>query len=139
MPFLAQIQIHDRVSSLTDAYYRLSRGCDTMSLVERHMPCSEFRKYVRKLDRDTEGLFNDTMVKFLIYTSSFDLNLIVSIILQTSTVPHLDDMGFDLQNPILAMDRSSSSESSSAFSHHPASSTDSDVEGTLPYSRNILV
>lgn len=108
-----------------------------MSVVERHMPCSEFRKHVRKFVRETGGLFDDTMVNFLIYTSSFDLNLVVSIILQTTTVPHLDDMGFDPPNLRLAMDRSSRSESSSACSHHPASYAD--VEGTLPYSRDILV
>jgi hypothetical protein len=138
-PSPVQIQIHGRVSSLMNTYYRLSKGCDEMAFVDRHIPFSKFRQHVRKLDRDTRGLFNDTLVKFPIYTFSFDVNLIMSIALQATTVPYLDDMGFDPKNPGLAMDRSSSSESSITFPipNHPASSTI--VESTLPYSRNILV
>jgi hypothetical protein len=75
-----QTQINGRVSSLMDAYYRLSKGGDEMSFVKRHIPYSEFRQHVRKLDRDTRGLFKDTLVKILIYASSFDLNLIMSIV-----------------------------------------------------------
>ena len=100
----------------------------------RHIPYSEFRGHVRKLVHDARGLLNETLVNFFIYSSSFDLNLIMSIVLQTTTVPYLDDMGFDPRNPRLVTDRSSSSESSIAF---PTPSTV--VDGTLPYSRNILV
>lgn len=91
---------------LINAYHRLNKGCDGMTLVERHIPYSKFRQHVRKLERDTRGLSNDIM---------------------TTTVPHLDDMGFDPQNPGLAMDRSSSSESSIGFPNHPVSSTVVDI------------
>jgi hypothetical protein len=108
-----------------------------MTLVGRHIPCTDFRKYVRKLDSDTRVLFDDTLVKFLIYASSFDLNLIMSIVLQTTTVPHLDDMGFDPQNPTLAVVRPSTSTSPDAPS--TPSTSCSDLGGALPYLSSILV
>src|SRR5260370_6976785 len=111
MPSPFQIQIHGRVSSLMDTYYRLRKGCDEMTLVGRHIPCTDFRKYVRKLDSDTRVLFDDTLVKFLIYASSFDSSLIMSIVLQTTTVPHLDDIGFHPQTLTLAVARPSTSKS----------------------------
>ncbi len=116
-----------------DMYYRLSKGCDEMTFIERHIPRSEFRKHVGKLDNDTRVLFNDTLVKLLTYASSFDLNLIMSIVLQTTTVPYLDNMGFHLQteNPRLAVERSSTSESPKVSS--------TPCGGALLYSCNILV
>lgn len=133
MPSPFQIQIHDRVSSLMDTYYRLSKGCDKMTFMERHIPYSEFREHVRKLDDDTSVLFNDTLVKLLTYASPFDSNLIMSIVLQTTTVPHLDDMGFHLrtENPRLAVERLSTSESPKISS--------TPCDGALLYSCNILV
>jgi len=100
--------LEEELESLMDTYYRLSKGGDEMTFVKRHIPFSEFRQHVRKLDHDTRELFNDTL---------------------TTTVPHLDDMGFDPQNPGLATDRSSSSGSPIAFPvpNHPASSTSADV------------
>jgi len=97
--------LEGRLDFLMNAYYRLSSGSDKMTLVERHIPFSEFRQRVRKLDRDTKGLFKDTL---------------------STTVPHLEDMGFDPQNLRLAMDRPSSS------IDHPASST---VVDAIPMTR----
>jgi hypothetical protein len=77
---LVRIQIRGRVSSLMNTYHRLSTGYGEMAFVERHNPYSDFRDLVRKLDRDTKGLFKDTLVKLLIYASSFDVNLIMSTV-----------------------------------------------------------
>ena len=63
-----------------DTYYRLSEGCAGLTLVERHIPYSKFRQLVGKFKSDTRGLFKDTLVRFLIYASSFDQNLTISIV-----------------------------------------------------------
>ena len=61
-----QFQIHGWVSSLKSSYYRLIKGCDEISFMERHIPCSQFRRLVRQLVAESRNLFTDTLVNFLI-------------------------------------------------------------------------
>jgi hypothetical protein len=116
------------VSSLFNTYYRLSKGYEQVTFPQRHNPYSEFRKLVSKLESDAKGLFDDTMVDFS-YASSFSLNLIV---VQTTTVPGINNMGFEPENPGCAVARPSST-----VSQDTTSSPDAD--GALPCSRNIFV
>jgi len=102
--------------TLMNTYYRLSKGCDEMAFVDRHIPYSEFRYHLSRFEEHAKALLKDTL---------------------KTTVPCVDDMGFDQfdpQNPGLAMDRSSSSESSITFPipNHPASST---IVETIPMTR----
>jgi hypothetical protein len=76
-----------------DMYCRLSKRSEEASFPERHNPYSEFRQQVAGLVQDARALLNDTMVKFL--GCAFNLNLIAPVVLQNTTVPFMDEIGFD--------------------------------------------
>lgn len=120
-------------SSLMDTCCRLNKRYDKAKLVECHNPYSDFRILVSKLESDARDLLNDTLVKLLIYLI-FLSYLIIPPVLQTTTVPHIDDIKFDPRNPRWAMARPRPPE---VFSTPSAPSRD--VNGALPYLRNTFV
>lgn len=81
-----------------DMHCILSKGYGEVTFAERHLPYSKFRKNVSDLQKSASELLNDTLVNFS-YTSSFDLNLITPLVLQTTTVPYLMDKGFSPDDP----------------------------------------
>lgn len=84
-------------SSLLDTYCRLSKRYEEATFTERHFPYSEFRHRVSRLEDRAKALLNDTLVNFS-YSSFFELNLMIPIVLQKTTVPFVDDIEFDHEN-----------------------------------------
>jgi len=90
--------LEEQLEELLDVYFRLFKGYEEATFPMRHYPYSEFRQHVSKLERDAMGLLNDTL---------------------TTTVPHLDDMGFDPKKPRREVARPSSLESSTPSAPYP--------------------
>jgi len=98
-----------QLEALMDTHCRLSNRFDAVSFSERHNPFSEFRKYVSKFESDARVLLNDTL---------------------TTTVPHINDMGFNPKIPkrTIAIERPSiSSVESSEVYFTTALSSDANV------------
>jgi hypothetical protein len=62
MPSLFRIHIHGGIRSLMNAYCRLSERRDEATFIERHLPYSQFRDRVSRLEDRAKGLLKDTMV-----------------------------------------------------------------------------
>lgn len=118
-------------TSLMDKHSELSLDYGDVTFAERHLPYSKFRKNVSDLQTDASELLNDTLVNFS-YAPFFDLNLITSIVIQTTTVPYLIDKRSSPENPRRAMERPSSSESPDAVSTPSTPSPGADASSKLP-------
>ncbi len=89
---------------------RLSKRIEESTFTERHFPYSEFRLHLSRFEEHARALLNDTLVNSairLVLRSS----LILSVVLQKTTVPGVDDLMFNPENSRRAMNRPSSSES----------------------------
>jgi hypothetical protein len=100
-----------------NAYCRLSERRDEATFIERHFPYSQFRGRVSRLEDHAKKLLKDTMVNFQ-YSSSFDLNLILLVVSQKTTVPFVGDIDYEPR------DRRSSSKDPDPVSTSSAPSLD---------------
>jgi len=82
--------LEEQLDDLMDTYCRLSKRSDEAWFPERHNPFSEFRQQVSGLVQDARALLNDTM---------------------KTTVPFVDDIGFDPKKLRWGTARPSKSES----------------------------
>lgn len=82
---------------------------DESTFAERHFPYSQFRNRVSKLEHLAKALLNDTLVEFLIRLI-FQSKSHYTIVIQTTIVPSIDDIGFDPKYSMREMAGPSSSE-----------------------------
>jgi hypothetical protein len=99
-------------SSLTNMLCRLSKRIEESPFTERHFPYSEFRVKLSRFERYAKALLNDTLVNSLILLV-LRPKLIISVVLQKTTVPCVDDLTFEPENSRRATERPCSTKSTS--------------------------
>jgi len=107
--------LEELLDDLTDMYCRLCKRSEEATFTERHNPYSEFREQVSGLVQDAKALFNDTM---------------------NTTVPFMDDIGFDPKSLRRGMARPSRPESLDTSSTKSAPPPDADA---IPMSRIVTI
>jgi hypothetical protein len=123
-----------------DMYCILTVRCDEAGFRERLNPHSEFRVQVSGLEENAKQLLHDTFVNILM--PIFIQSELIPTVLQKTTVPCLDDVGFDHRKARLAIARPPSSDSESPDNFFTPCSTPSALSfdsGALLCSQNTFV